>query len=258
MSPSALAGRHIVVTRPQAQLTNLCSAINERCAIPVKFPLLTISAVERITALQDAAIALDGYELVVFVSPNAVEHALNAMLRHRAWPAALPAACMGKSSELALAHFGVANIIAPQARFDSDSLLALPQLADVRGHRVLVCRGDGGRELLVDTLRARGAHVDVLTCYRRTPAALDPAPLIRLWQANQLDAITLTSSESVHHFAQLIGHLGRRYWQRTPTFVTHQRIKDTAKAFDLTTLVLTEPADAGLLAGMERYFGEVG
>lgn len=251
---SALAGRRIVVTRPAAQAAHLCGELVARGALPVRYPVLDIVAVSDPTPLLDAAIALDGYQLVVFVSPNAVEHALSVMLRHRTWPAGLPAAGMGRSTEAALAGYGIADVIAPSERFDSESLLALPRLTDVRGWRVLVCRGDGGREVLGETLRARGASVDYLTCYRRQATQADPAPLLTLWQGDELAAVTLTSSEGVRYFAERIGHLGLAYWRKTPTFVSHQRIAEAVSDCGVQHVILTEPADAGLLDGMERYF----
>lgn len=254
MTMSALRGRHIVVTRPAEQAPHICTELVERGALPVRFPVLGIAPVENVTQLLDMAIALDTYHLVVFVSPNAVEHALSVMLRHRHWPIVLPAAGMGRSSEAALATFGVTDIIAPQERFDSESLLSLPRLQSVAGWRVLICRGDGGRELVGETLRERGALVDYVTCYRRYRPDTDPAPLLNLWQAGKLDAVTLTSSEGVRHFATMVGHLGLAYWKNTPTFVSHERIARAASEYGLRKLVLTEPADAGLLAGMETYF----
>jgi uroporphyrinogen-III synthase len=256
LEKSALAARHIVVTRPVEQAAHLCAALVDREAIPVRFPVLAIAAVDDLSPLLDAAIHLDEYKLVVFVSPNAVEHALTVMLRHRAWPMHVAAGGMGRSSEAALVRFGVRDIIAPQQRFDSESLLAEPRLADVKGWKVLICRGDGGREFLGESLTARGAQVDYLTCYRRSQPKLDSAPLIKRWQEKKLDAITLTSSEGVRHFAAMIGHLGLAYWRNTPTIVSHERIAEAARSFGLHQLIQTEPADAGLLAGMEAYFNQ--
>ncbi len=65
--------------------------------------------------------------------------------------------------------WGFAEVIAPQDGFDSEAVIALPEFAAdaVRGRKVLIFRGDGGRELLADTLRERGASVEYVTCYRR-------------------------------------------------------------------------------------------
>lgn len=251
---SSLAGRHIVVTRPLDQAANLCQALLDVGAMPVRFPVLVIRSVSDETPLLDMAIHLDDYDFVVFVSPNAVTHALRVMLRHRQWPLAVRAVTVGKSSELALAKFGIGNVLSPQGKFDSESLLAMPALHDVGGKRVLVCRGDGGRELLGETLSARGATVDYLTCYHRSQAETDPAPLLALWQRDNLAAVTLTSSEGVRYFAGMVGHLGQAYWRNTPTFVSHERIAHEAARHKLKHIILTEPGDAGLLAGLQAYF----
>ena len=79
----------------------------------------------------------------------------------RRWPAGLIAFAPGPGTAEALADAGIANVRIPATTFDSDGLLALPELASTsQGKRVLIFRGDGGREQLGDTLRARGAEVD--------------------------------------------------------------------------------------------------
>jgi uroporphyrinogen-III synthase len=76
----------------------------------------------------------------------------------------------GPATAEALAAAGIAGAQIPETTFDSEGLLALPELSDVRGKRVLILRGDGGREYLGDALRARRAHVDAVACYReRSP-----------------------------------------------------------------------------------------
>jgi uroporphyrinogen-III synthase len=251
---SVLRGRRIVVTRPLAQAGHLAEQLDALGAIPMRFPVLAIADVEDRRPLLDAAIRLDGFDLVVFVSPNAVVKALDVMLAHRTWPADLKAATLGRSSERELAARGVKRIISPQVRFDSEALLETPELAEVRGWRVLICRGDGGRELLGETLVARGASVEYLTVYRRSKPSLDPAPLLRLWEAGQIDAVTLTSSEGLRNMIEMIGHLGHAWLKNTPTFVPHARIAEQAQRFGLRRIVPTGPGDDGLLGGLLEYF----
>ncbi|MBL8406120.1 MAG: uroporphyrinogen-III synthase, partial [Dechloromonas sp.] len=160
-----LAGRTIVVTRPQAQAAPLAEAIAAAGGSPLIFPLLEIAPASDPQPLADAVNRLADYALAVFISPNAVDHALPAILERGSWPTTLLPAAVGQGTVRALAAHGVTGCIAPTERFDSEALLELAALADERvaGRRVAIFRGDGGRELLADTLRERGATVDCVT-----------------------------------------------------------------------------------------------
>jgi uroporphyrinogen-III synthase len=250
-----LAGRHVVVTRPAGQAAHLATALAGQGAIPVFYPVLEILDIEDAAPVLDVAIRLDGYDLAVFVSPNAIEKALGLILQRRSWPTGLRVAAPGKSSERELARHGIHDAISPLLRFDSEALLELPELTDVSGKRVIIFRGDGGRELLGDTLKARGATVDYVTCYRRARPRLDPAPLLRLWEEGRLDAVTLTSSEGLRNFFDMLGHLGQAWLKKTPAFVPHARIAEQAQVLGLTRVIPTDPGDGGLMAGLRAYFG---
>ena len=242
------------MTRPAGQATHLAEALVEQGAHPVLFPVLAIEALDDITPLLDAAIRLDQYDWAMFVSPNAVDKALAVILAQRAWPASVRVATVGHSSEAALERHGISGVVAPQERFDSEALLALPEFAAVAGQRVLIFRGDAGRDLFGDTLKERGATVDYVTCYRRTRPAHDPAPLLKLWSEGRLDAMTVTSSEGLRNLYDMVGKVGQGWLKRTPTFVPHARIAEQARALGLHNVILTGPADAGLLAGLTDIF----
>lgn len=251
---SALAGRHIVVTRPAGQATHLAEALVAQGAHPVLFPVLAIEGISDTTPILDAAIRLDQYDWAMFVSPNAVDKALAVILAQRSWPASVRVATVGRSSEAALARHGIHDVVAPQERFDSEALLELPEFADVQDRRVIIFRGDSGRDLFGDTLKALGAAVDYVTCYRRSKPASDPAPLLKLWSEGRLDAMTVTSSEGLRNLYDMVGKVGQGWLRRTPTFVPHARIAEQARALGLHNVVQTGPADAGLLAGLNDYF----
>lgn len=250
-----LAGRTIVVTRPQAQAAPLAEAIVAAGGEPLIFPLLEISPAADLQSLTDAACRLADYALAVFISPNAVEHALPVLLEKQAWPPSLIPAAVGQGTVKVLAERGVHGCIAPTERFDSEALLDLPELAAerVRGKRVAIFRGDGGRELLADTLRERGATVDCITCYRRSGPSAGVAPLLAAWRAGRLAALTVSSSEGLRHLVELLDDEGRAFLQRTPLFVPHVRIAESARALGLSNIILTAAADAGLLAGLVAY-----
>lgn len=254
MEKAPLADRHIVVTRPAGQAAHLASALADLGAKPVLYPVLAIFDVEDVKPLLDIALRLDEFDWAAFVSPNAVEKALGCILAHRKWPARLRAATIGKSSEMALAAFGVADVTAPRERFDSEALVEMPALQDMAGRKVVIFRGDGGRELLGDTLIARGATVEYVTCYRRGKPELDPAPLHKLWTDGKLDAVTVTSSEGLRNFHEMIGKLGQAWLRKTPTFVPHARIAEQAAQLGLHEIILTGPGDDGLIAGLIEHF----
>ena len=254
----SLAGRHVVVTRPAGQVAHLATALAGQGAIPVFYPVLEILDIEDPSPVLDVAIRLDSFDLAVFVSPNAIEKALGLILPRRSWPARLRVAALGKSSERELARNGIKDVISPLLRFDSEALLELPELTDVNDKRVIIFRGDGGRELLGDTLKARGATVEYVTCYRRARPQLDPAPLLKLWEEGRLDAVTLTSSEGLRNFHDMLGRLGQAWLKKTPAFVPHARIAEQAQILGLTKVIPTDPGDDGLMAGLMQYFASPG
>ena len=159
----------------------------------------------------DALARLDQYAFAIFISPNAVDYSVPALLAHRTWPPGLIPAGVGQGTVKALAAHGINGCVAPTERFDSEALLALPALAAERvaGKRVAIFRGDGGRELLADSLRERGATVDCVPCYRRSGPSAGVAPLIAAWRVGRLDAITVSSSEGLRHLFDLLDSDGR-------------------------------------------------
>ncbi|MBL8467511.1 uroporphyrinogen-III synthase [Methyloversatilis discipulorum] len=257
MNPrGALSGRGVLVSRPRAQAAALSDAIRAAGGHPLEFPLIDIEPLADTAAVTAASATLDDAALAVFVSANAVAHALDLILPRRAWPAALPAATVGEQSAQALRARGIARVLVPQqGRFDSEALLALPELsaAALAGRRVLIFRGDGGRELLGDTLRARGATVEHIACYRRVPPR-DCAPLCEAVRSDALHALTITSSESLRNLLALPGLDCADALRALPLFAPHARIAEQAREQGFARVIETDPADAGLMAGLTDYF----
>lgn len=250
-----LQGKTIVVTRPRAQAGRLAGLIAEQGGVPVVFPLLDIAPPDDPEPLQLAIRQLDKYAFAIFISPNAVDFSVPAILASRAWPAGLQAVAIGQSSVALLASYGIEPTIAPVERFDSEALLERPELQTERvgGRRVVIFRGNGGRELLADTLRQRGAEVDYVTCYRRSAPEGGAALLLALWSENRLDALTVSSSEGLRNLVALLDTAGLEHLRMTPVFVPHQRIADVASEHGLQRLSLTGPADAGIITGLCAY-----
>lgn len=251
---TALNGRGVLVTRPAHQAAHLAELIVAQAGKPVLFPVLEILDAADLQPLYALIDRLDSFDLAIFISPNAVNKAMNLIKSRRELPATLKIAAIGRGSSKELKHFGVTEIIAPSARFDSENLLEMPQLQNVAGKRIAIFRGDGGREVLGDTLTARGARIEYAECYRRSRPDAPAGDLLRQWSRNEINAVTVTSAEGLRNLYDMLGKLGRQWLKTTPVFVPHQRILEVAHELGLEHGVVTPAGDEGLVQGMVDWF----
>lgn len=254
MKSRPLAGRGIVVTRPAHQAQALAQLIKNAGGRPILFPAIEIRDVKDPWSVTRLVDRLDQYDIAIFISPNAVERAMNLINARRKLPLRLQVATIGGASVRALERFGITGVVAPQGRYDSEGLLDLPAFAAISGRRVVIFRGEGGRELLSETLRERGAVVEYAECYRRVKPDLDAAPLLQAWSGKGIDAITVTSSEGLRNFAEMVGPAGCERLPGTPLFVPHPRIAEAAHGLGVRRVIVTGPGDEGLLTGLTHYF----
>jgi uroporphyrinogen-III synthase len=257
MSAPDLAGRRVVVTRPAGQAAHMAALIRAAGGEPLLYAALEIFEAADPGPALALIDRLETFDLAIFISANAVDKGLALVRSRRDWPPGLRVATVGPGSARALQRHGFAAVIAPAERYDSEGLLALPELQRAAGKRVLIFRGEGGRELLGDTLAARGAAVEYAQCYRRGRPHADPTPLLARCARRELDAFTVTSSQGLANLHAMLGEAGRGCLQDTPLFVPHERIAAVARALGVRTVVLTAPGDAGLVAGMAAFFAKV-
>jgi uroporphyrinogen-III synthase len=200
-----LEGLGIVVTRPRATSEALAAELAREGARVWRFPALALEEIEPDAPLQARLARLADFDLAIFVSANAVERGMALVHRFAQWPAGLGAAAVGEATAQALRDEGVAPVIAPRERHDSAALLELPRLQSVRGERILVFRGQGGRGELKETLEARGAHVEYAECYRRVKPEADPAPLAAALARGEVSAVSVLSGETLENFIAMMG-----------------------------------------------------
>ncbi len=244
-----LAGVGVVVTRPARQAAGFVEKLAALGATSIVWPAIVILPPDDPAPLARAHASLGDYDLAFFVSANAAEFGAPAV---GSWPARLAAFAPGPGTAEALAGVGVTNVRVPPDRYDSEGLLALPELADVRGKRAIVFRGNGGRELLVDTLARRGAIVESVACYRRAAPSGDAGAVVDAIDDGRAQALTLTSAEGVDNLVRAAGAAGRERLARLPAFAPHPRIVEHARAAGLDAR-LTPPGDAGLIAGLLEW-----
>ena len=238
-APCDLNGRGVLVTRPAAQAERLCRLIEAANGRPIAVPSIEIAP--GADPREAAARLSESWDLMYFVSPNAVAHALG-MVPDGSWPRVDKIAAVGRATAQALTDAGRAPDLVPEQRFDSETLLRMPELADMRGRRVLIVRGAGGRALLADTLRARGAEVAFAEVYRRLRPEFDPEPLLATW-SDSVSIVTATSDEVLLNLLEMLGAEGRAHVLATPLVVVAERTAETARGLGFSCVEVAERAE---------------
>lgn len=223
------------------------------------FPLLDISPLADDRALRTVLSDLQQYEMVAFVSPNAIDAVFRIV---DCWPPQVALAVVGEGSRQALARYGITDATArifrpndPQ-RADSEALLETLDLQALKGKQVLVVRGETGRELLSDTLRESGIQVSQVAAYRRSAPLLDEPRREQLRDLLTGDSTWIvTSSEALRYLVDMADATGGRqaleHLRGQRLLVPHIRIKETAQLLDFRHVNLTGSGDESLIAALQ-------
>jgi len=225
---SPLSGLGVLVTRPKLQAEGLCVAIESKGGRVIRFPVVEIADPVNLDPIYRILNHLDDYDIAIFISPNAVLKTLNAMKRERLiFPQSLQIAAIGKGSVNALNAKGVSVDVYPQHQFNSEALLAQEGMHHVQNKRILIFRGEGGREVLAETLRQRGANVSYAEVYRRILPDFDITTLVEMWSG--VDVVTVTSNEGLQNLYNMTSSDGHVQLLSTQLLVISHRAVSLAK-----------------------------
>lgn len=204
--PKSLSGMRILVTRPEHQAVQQTAMLRKLGADPVRLPLLAIEPYAEHSPefqhIKSRILDLDLYHSVIFISPNAAR--IGADWIDQYWPQ-LPIGvnwlAIGQRTTDMLADYGITAFSSDQG-YDSEALLQISALSNVKNEKILILRGCGGRDHLANNLEQRGAQVDYANLYQRgcptynaaeLAAALDQIP----------DALLVTSGEALSNLHQI-------------------------------------------------------
>ena len=250
-----LAGRGVLITRPAAQADGLCRLVEAAGGKAIRFPSVVIEPARDSAPVRE--LLARSWDLILFVSRNAVTHAL-PLLPGRRLPAGPQLGAVGTSTARALTAAGRAPDLVPTGRFNSEGLLALSELENLDGRRVLIVRGTGGRGLLGDTFVARGAQLAYAEVYRRALPTIDPAPLLARWR-QEVRLVTATSGEVLENLLTLVGQNGRDLLLATPLVVVSERIAKLATEQGFARVELADGAsDPAVLIALCRLVAPEG
>ncbi len=252
-----LAGVRVLITRPAWPAARTAARLAALGAVPLVFPTLVIAPpadASAAAAVEVARARLAEFDAVIFVSPSAVEMFLAPYgAQPHALPARLSLFAPGPGTAEALAMVGAEDVAIPEdERYDAQGLLALPALGPeaIAGRRVLIVRGERGRDDLPETLRARGAEVELIAAYRSEAPATPPEGLLELIDRRSIDAISVMSSEAVSNLVALVSPPRREALLALPLYASHPRIAEAARTLGFTEVITTQAGDAGLIAAL--------
>lgn len=251
-----LAGLRVLVTRPAHQAGGLCRLLEQEGATALVMPVIEIADPADTQPLRSVLAQLDRFDIAIFVSANAVDKTCEWLARSDLrWPPGLMRAAVGPGSAAALGRHGLPADLLPARDFGSEGLLDLAPLQQVAGRRVVIFRGEGGRELLAETLRQRGAEVVHAQVYRRIlpPDGADALHRIALHQP--VDVVIVTSNEGLTNLYALAGEAHRDWLLQKPLVVISRRTAQLAGTlgFRRGVWVAGEASDHGLLAAVLRW-----
>jgi uroporphyrinogen-III synthase len=196
---------------------------------------------------------LDLYQHVIFISGNAVRFGM--ALVEDCWPQ-LPVElnwyAIGAATAALLEPYGV-EALTPGSDMSSEGLLAVSELQSVRGERVLIVKGEGGRDTLGRVLTRRGALVDELDCYRREIPNLPRGSLAANLASWGIDVILLSSGEGLTNLQLLLSPAETSNVKQLCLIVPSQRVARMALDAGFDQIVTAENAsDAAVLRDLQE------
>ena len=235
----------ILVTRPSPAGEQLVSRLRTLGQVAWSFPLIEFSPGRELPTLFDHLNALQEGDLVFALSQHAVEFAHAHLQQHaHTWPIAPHYFAIGRTTALALHTVSGIDVRYPLDREISEVLLQLPELQTIAGKRALILRGNGGRELLGETLTARGADVTFCECYQRCAKYYDGAQEAMRWKARGVNTLVITSGEMLHQLWSLVLEWYRDYWLlRCRLLVVSERLANLARELGWQDILIAENAD---------------
>lgn len=241
-----LKGLNIMVTRARHQAAALSGMIEAAGGRALRVPMIEI---EGTTATDEVIQRLTEFHLAIFVSANAVQHALPRIHACGANLARLRLAAIGRKTAAALEESGYPIDIYPRQEFTSEALLALPAMQRLAGQHVIIFRGEGGRELLADTLRARGAMVEYAEVYRRVVPPVDSRRLAQ--HLHEAHLITIASAQALRNLDGIVSPVQRAAFHKASLLVGGSRMLELARKMSFADAgTARDPSDEAMFEGI--------
>jgi uroporphyrinogen-III synthase len=245
---NTLRGVTVLVTRPAVLAKQLAKKIEQCGGRSIIYPAISIETPDNPKQRDQLLQQLEHYDIAIFISPTAVTKTFEQIT---SLPSTLQVAAIGSSTEQSLKHYKIPVTIKPDGH-NSESLLhhSRLQAEQINGKAIVIFRGEGGRELLGDTLQSRGAAVSYAEMYKR----VKPSNAISLTrdELNTINIITTTSNEGLQNLFDMTEN--KSLLTQKPLLVPGNRTKKLAEKLGFTEIILSESAtDAACIDALNTW-----
>lgn len=244
----------ILVTRPDQAGIELTTALSAAGRAAIHAPLFTLAAGSELNLLPGYFSRLNPGDWIIAASGHAVSYAEQTVEQIGGrWPHVQYAA-VGRSTALHLQQACGQPVLFPASDETSEGLLQLPALQTVSGQQVLILRGNGGRPLLAQVLRERGAEVNFCECYQRVPLEYCGAQQTDIWQRANVNLLVITSGDILQQLVALVPDTAHHWLTSCRLVVVSKRIAAMAREFGWQEIVISDRADnRSLIAAVEQF-----
>lgn len=234
----------VLVTRPGEDGSDLCQKLSTLGISNLHHPLLTFIQGRDAASLQ---YHLKNCHLVIAVSQHAVYWAQH-ILKHQnaSFPTAPIYLAIGNKTAQLLQQYCGKTVISPKIS-DSEHLLDLPALKLVKNRRILILRGNGGRELIYQTLQQRGADVDYSEVYQRAYIPIDESIVYPYWKQLNIKQLVITSGDQLSYLITQSSNDFKHWLTQRELYIPSQRIEQEAKEFGFSRIINTGSAANSIL-----------
>lgn len=240
----------ILITRPVHQALGLSERIEALGGHPILFPTIEILELEDKTQVHAQVEHLSDYHFAIFISANAAQKAAPIIQAHwPTWPTSTKIISIGASTAKALQVLNWPASIHPTTLFNSETLLTLPELQNIANKKIILFRGEGGRELLAKTLRERGTQLTEAIVYQRAQ------PQHHVLHQEKIDVIICTSNHGLQNLVAMTDETSRQWLQNMRLLVISDRMVHLAKELGFThkPMVAKNASDAAIIETLTNW-----
>ncbi len=257
----------VALTQPQPRCASLARSLRAQGHEVLELAVRRLTPIAAQSPARETLATSSAVDWLIFVSPGAVEAAMPVLLaRPGGWLPRAGLAMIGPGTAATLRDHGLAPEGLPiawcqpeRAPFDAAALITQPPFDRPAGLRLMVLRGERGREDWIDTLRARGARLSVVAVHQAT--ALQPpdaalgraADWLRAPANGSPPVFVFTARDAIEQLTESLPPAGRA---SAIALTVHTRLAEALERRGWAHVRLIEPGEPGLRAALESVARE--